>query len=77
MILDGISAIVYLLKFQFAYFGAVFKAHMKFYSYLSKFKHKRLDLLEFNNDSHAEIYKKNIVFDYFIRKKRTFTQIKF
>ncbi|MBN2892233.1 MAG: glycosyltransferase family 2 protein [Bacteroidales bacterium] len=77
MILDGLSAMVYLAKFQFSYFVTVLKAHRKFYSMKQNFKAKRVDLLQFNNKSHSQIYKKSIVFDYFIRKKRNFTNIKF
>lgn len=77
MILDGISAMVYLLKFQFSFFWAVFRAHIKFYLLLPKFKVKKADLKDFNSISYREIYKKSIVYDYFIRKIRIFTKIKF
>ncbi|MEA3451785.1 MAG: glycosyltransferase family 2 protein, partial [Bacteroidota bacterium] len=76
MVLDGISAIIYLLKFDFSYFWAVVKAHFAFYKLLTKFKGKRKILLK-NNKEHSEIYKKSIIFDYFFRKKSKFTQLQF
>jgi len=77
MLLDGISAIVYLIKFQFSYFGAVLKAHKHFYKMLKKFKAKRKELIKYNKITHKEIYKKSIVFDYFFRKKRKFSELNF
>ncbi len=76
-ILDGFSAIIYLLSFQFSFFFTVVKAHFAYYSMKKEFKRQRLDLEQYNSSSHKEIYKKSIVFDYFLRKKRNFTQIKF
>ncbi len=76
LILDGLSASVYLLKFQFSYFVAVFKAHIHFYKKIKIFREKRNVLLT-KNKWHKEIYKKSIVFDYFIKKKRIFTQLNF
>ncbi len=76
-VLDALSALVFLMKFEFSFFLTVIKAHISFYSIKKEFKAKRLDLERYNNASHKEIYKKSIVFDYFIRKKHKFTQIKF
>jgi GT2 family glycosyltransferase len=77
MLLDGLSGLIYVLKFQFSNFAAVLKAHLSFYKLIYKFKDKRKSL-EINNIEHEKIiYKKSIVFDYFIRKKRIFTQLNF
>jgi len=75
MLLDGVSATVYLLKFQFSFFTAVLKAHINFYKLKPKFRIKRKKLLNNNSTEHKEIYKKSIVFDYFLRKKRKFTHL--
>lgn len=75
MLLDGASAVVYLLKFQFSFFAAVFKAHLDFYKQKHKYKSIRNELLKQNSFSHKQIYKKSIVFDYFLRKKSKFTQL--
>lgn len=76
MIMDGMSAIVYLLKFEFSYFSAVFRAHMAFYKLLKNFKEKRKILIT-NNKEQKEVYKKSIIFEYFLRKKVKFTQLNF
>ncbi len=77
MLLDGISAFVYLLKFQFSSFNAVFKAHLQFYKLKPKFKQKRKDLLKYNSVDFEEIYNKSIVFNYILRKKNTFTSLNY
>lgn len=77
MLLDGISASVYLLKFQFKLFAAVAKAHFHFYKMLPKYKAKRAELVAFNHLNHKEIYKKSIVYSYFLQKKTIFTQLNF
>ncbi len=76
MLLDGMSAIIYLFKFQISYFYSVFKAHIAFYGLLRKFSKKRKTLLK-NNKEHSEMYKKSIIFDYFLRKKTKFNQLHF
>lgn len=77
MLLDGISAFVYLLKFKFSFFAAVFRAHLAFYKLKPKYKIVRNNLLQNNTDNHKEIYKKSIVVDYFLRKKSKFTHLNF
>lgn len=77
MMLDGLSALVYLSKFQFSFFLTVIKAHKDYYRLKKKVKSKRTDLLKYNKHSHDQIYKKSIVYNYFIRKKRKFTDLNF
>lgn len=77
MILDGISAIIYLLKFQFSSFYTVLKAHFAFYGKMHAFRSKRKSLKNRNKLTLEGIYPKSIVFDYFVRKKRKFTNLNF
>ncbi len=76
MVLDGISAILYLLGFKFYLFLIVFKAHLKFYQMIPKLHKKRkknlLMLNQFN-----EIYPRSIVFDYFVKKRHYFSDLNF
>ena len=76
MILDGISASIYLLTFKFSFFFAVLKAHFAFYKLFSKYKkiRKNINVVKSN---HNEIYKKSIVFQYIIKKKKIFSNLKF
>lgn len=76
LVLDGLSAAVYLFKLKFRFVASVCTSHLSFYKKLKVMKPKRKELLSFNKD-HKEIYKNSIVFDYFIKKKRKFTDLNF
>ncbi len=76
MILDGIAALQFLLKGEGANFMAVFKAHLSFYQHLKIFRQKRKKIqLSIIGKQHIPIYQRSIVFDYFIRKKRRFSDL--
>ncbi len=77
MILDGLSANIFLLKLSISSFNAVLKAHIHFYKSLKSLKVKRKKLLLSAVDHHKEIYPRSIVFDYFLRKKHTFDRLDF
>lgn len=78
MILDGVAALKFLLSGEFANFFAVFKAHLSFYLLLSKFRQKRKILVAKTTcKNHKEIYKKSIVIDYYLRKKKSFSSLNF
>ena len=71
-ILDGVAALKFLFTAGFKDFWAIYKAHISFYSTLSKTKAKRKLL------KHAplhKVYRKNIVFEYYLRKKKKFTDL--
>jgi hypothetical protein len=76
MILDGVAAFKFLLGGEFANFAAVFKAHMSFYTMIGKFRKKRKELLPLViTNHHKEIYRNSIIFDYFIRSKKSYSEI--
>ncbi len=75
LILDSLSAFVYLSSFKFSFFFAVIKAHFSFYSLIGSYQKKRKKLLKYNNKNHKEIYNKSIVFDFYLRKKQKFTDL--
>lgn len=78
MCLDGVAALKFLLSGEFANFFAVFRAHLSFYSLLSKFRQKRKVLVAKTTcKNHKEIYKKSIVIDYYLRKKKSFSSLDF
>lgn len=72
MILDGLSAFVYFASLKFGFFFAVIKAHFSFYGKISKTLKKRSSQ---TCNNHREIYKRSIVFDYFLNKKSTFNKL--
>ena len=78
MILDGASALIFLVKLSFSSFYAVLRAHISFYKSLRKLRIKRKKLLyEKVVNHHKEIYPRSIVIDYFLRKKRQFSTLEF
>lgn len=78
MLLDGISALLFLLKGSLKSFFAVFKAHIHFYKKRKVMRQKRKKLLQNKVAfSHKEMYPKSIVFDYFISQKTKFSNLKF
>lgn len=78
MILDGVAALRFLFGGAFSSFTAVFNAHVSFYSNLSTLRRKRKALAyEVNKSDHKEIYKNSIIFDYYLRKKKNFSEIRF
>jgi hypothetical protein len=78
MILDGLSALTFLLKLSFKDFNAVIKAHLHFYKSLGKLREKRKKLLQnVVVSDHKEIYKKSIVKEYFVNRKKKFSTLNF
>jgi GT2 family glycosyltransferase len=78
MILDGLSATAYLLQGKLLFFLAVLRAHIRFYLSLRMLVHKRKiynRIIDKTNVGH--IYPHTIVFDFFIRKKRIFSELNF
>ena len=72
LILDGIAAMKFLITAGFKDFFAVSKAHFSFYGSLRKTKQKRILL---KHGPLKNIYKKNIVFEYYLRGKKKFTDL--
>jgi GT2 family glycosyltransferase len=78
MILDGVAAIKFLLGGEFSNFGAVFKAHLSYYSMLPKIRKKRKKLIPLVRlKKHNEMYPNSIIFDFYLRKKKHFADITF
>jgi GT2 family glycosyltransferase len=72
LLLDSIAAMKFLFTAGFKDFWAIFKAHFSFYSTLGKTKAKR-QLIR-----HAplrNVYRRNIVFEYYLKKKSKFTDL--
>ena len=77
LILDGVSAFMYLAKLQFGFFWAVPRAHFAFYKALGTLRNKRKQLQAARKtDHHAECYNGSIVAGYFLKGWKTFGQIR-
>ncbi len=71
MILDGVAAIKFLLSAQPKDAWAVFRAHMEFYSMLSRTLNKRSG----NYPELSAIYPRSIVYQYFIKGIKKFSSL--
>jgi GT2 family glycosyltransferase len=77
MILDGVAALVFLLKGEFRSFGSVFHAHMKFYGNLTRLRKKRRILQQKRKDTVFGVTSdSSMLWNYFILKRRKFSEIK-
>jgi GT2 family glycosyltransferase len=78
MILDGLSASAYLLQGKIFFFFAVLRAHIRFYLSLRMLIHKRkiYNRIIAKTDV-SQIYPKGIVYDFFVRRKRIFSELNF
>lgn len=76
MLLDGVAGIKFLLSNEGSHTLAVLKAHYSFYSTFSKTLAKRLATKK-NIKVYATsaIYNRSIVVDYFLRKKKKFSEL--
>ena len=71
MVLDGISAIVALLKGQTQVPGAVWSAHMAVWGKLGYWKAKRTK----DRKAAVRLFPKSVVFQYFVRGKKKFSDL--
>lgn len=69
--LDGLAGVKLFLSLQPLHTFAIIKAHFAYYNNLSKFKSKQFQNLKSNY-----FYTDNIVFDYFLKRKKKFNQLK-
>lgn len=74
--LDGIAGLSFLLSGSGKHFVAVIRAHFSFYAQLGKTLKKRKALKkQVKAYTTTAIYRKSIVFDYFLRKKNKFSEL--
>lgn len=77
MVLDGFSALVYLCKGSGSFFWAVIRAHFAFQRRLPLLIGMRRQLKgTVRTGRFIEIYSGSIVFDYFVRNKKHFDQLR-
>ena len=72
-VLDGLAGIKFLTEFKFREIGAILKAHMVFYSQLRYWLNKRK--LSAPPSLHPKnMYQRSMVFDFYLKGKRKFTE---
>jgi GT2 family glycosyltransferase len=76
MVLDGIASVRFALAGDIAHGWAVQRAHFSFYARLGKTLRKRKALKKnIRHYATSCIYEKNLVFEYFLRGKKTFSEL--
>jgi GT2 family glycosyltransferase len=75
-ILDGVAAVMFLLKGRLRNVRAVWEAHMDYHKSLKILKQKRMLNREITiSSSDSLILNKSVVFQFYINKKKTFTAL--
>ncbi len=78
LLLDGIAAVRFLMHFKISFPLAILKAHISFYLKIIPVLAQRKKLVKpLTLSKHTEIYKKSIVFEYFIKGNKEFNKIDF
>jgi hypothetical protein len=71
LILDGAIGLLFFFKFKFSYTWAIIQAHFSFYKEFKYVKSKSNSLIK--KDDYFFI--KNILFEYYLKRKRYFTDL--
>ena len=76
-LLDGLAAIMFLLKGKFSYFSSVWRAHMSYYNSIRELKIKR-EIVNKLGTGHSQslILNKSIVFEFYVKGNKTFDCLK-
>jgi GT2 family glycosyltransferase len=75
-LLDGVAAVQFLLKFELKNCAAVWKAHRDYYSMVKTYRAKREQVQrETVKKKHATILGRSMIFLYFLKRKRLFSEI--
>jgi len=75
-ILDGVAAVMFLVKGRFSYFRAVLKAHTSYYKCIGELRRKR-DLLKKSGEDQIPglILNKSLVFEFYIKGIKTYNRL--
>lgn len=77
MVLDGVAAIHALTKGEYKNTFAILKAHLAFYAWIPHLMQKRKQIINKKTlDQLKGVHFKSIVFEYFLKKKKTFSALK-
>jgi GT2 family glycosyltransferase len=76
-LLDGVAAIMFLLKGEVESFRSVWKAHMAYYKNIDQLKTKREMVKKLATGNQVPmILNKSIVFEFYVKGKRTYSSLK-
>jgi GT2 family glycosyltransferase len=79
MVLDGVAALKFIISGQGRFAWAVFKAHLSFYRFAPLYlkKRKMAHAKGILPIDHGQIYPSSIVYAFFVRRVRYFSQLRF
>ena len=72
LILDGLSALAYLVKGKFGFFKAVLRAHTDFWGSFKRLRKQRKTLRKENQNKSGQILTKSVLVNFFLLKQKTF-----
>lgn len=75
LILDGLSALAYLVNRKFGFFKAVFKSHMTFWNNFGALRKKRKAIKRVNPRRDKQILGHSILVKFFIQKRKAYSQL--
>lgn len=75
LVLDGLSSALFIKQGQFADVWAIIRAHFAFYAHLPKLRRQRHLLRPQQQFSELPIVQKSIVWQYFVKGKKTFSEM--
>lgn len=75
LILDGLSALAYLVNGKFGFFKAVFQSHMTFWNNFGVIKHKRKVIKRVNPRKDKQILGRSILVQFFLLKKKAYSKL--
>ena len=71
LILDGFIGLLFFLKLRFSFTWAIIRAHYAFFKIFKYVKKKNIDEIKRND----YFFVKNILLEYFLKRKRYFTDL--
>jgi GT2 family glycosyltransferase len=74
LLLDGVASLMFLLKMEFKSVRAVLKAHKEFWASIKSLRKKRKKVKELKTIEISNIYTKSVIFDFYLRGKKTYNQ---
>lgn len=77
LVLDGLSAMAYIATLKFAYVKAVFQAHVQYYRNVKVLNLHRKSTNFLRLRQIPQIYSKSILLQFFLFRRRKFSQLKF
>jgi GT2 family glycosyltransferase len=76
--LDHVAAVKFFLGFYYSGFKAVIKAHKSFLKEIFRLRKKRIELKKLATvNDHPEIYPESIMWKFFVKRKRKFSDLNF